>query len=451
MKLTTLQKAKAKNYGENVMAIKYNDLVALFSNNSRLSRGNISRQRASFAFGNGNIEGKTFSRATVTMVALPDDPSDETNRSETVKQSKSRREMELSAVLRQFDLMIELITQYAADGSEIFQLTPEIVVKIQSVLAFPGGPRSGYRTHDVRIATNDFVPMKSEKIPGAIESMCDHINERWESSNAIELAAYTLWKLNWIHPFDDGNGRTARALSYIILSVKLGILIPGAPTIPEQIMERRGDYFDALAKVDQKFHTDNQVDVSPISELLTAMLLRQLEAEPAVSDAEIEQISGLVESRVNNTNSTLLNEVYGSHPVDHRLWSIDDHLILQLGSKDAILEAEARLISDGEPFPNLLAIREKEAGRFIGSKERGLIIRSPVFESVGLPEIHLEHNSAIIIQGPSSFNGKRQDEGRTWLLVGALYVIRFGRDISLGTAVETLDFLLIKHMTAMIK
>ena len=29
-------------------------------------------------------------------------------------------------------------------------------------------------------------------------------------------AAYTLWRLNWIHPFDDGNERTARVLALII-------------------------------------------------------------------------------------------------------------------------------------------------------------------------------------------------------------------------------------------
>jgi hypothetical protein len=29
-----------------------------------------------------------------------------------------------------------------------------------------------------------------------------------------ELAAYGLWRLNWIHPFVEGNGRTARAVCY---------------------------------------------------------------------------------------------------------------------------------------------------------------------------------------------------------------------------------------------
>src|ERR1700691_2453032 len=52
------------------------------------------------------------------------------------------------------------------------------------------------------------------------------VNEHWEESNAIHLAAYILWKLNWIHPFADGNGRTARAVSYAVLCIKLDGLLP---------------------------------------------------------------------------------------------------------------------------------------------------------------------------------------------------------------------------------
>jgi hypothetical protein len=34
-------------------------------------------------------------------------------------------------------------------------------------------------------------------------------------ATAIHLAAYLMWRLNWIHPFADGNGRTARMTSYV--------------------------------------------------------------------------------------------------------------------------------------------------------------------------------------------------------------------------------------------
>ncbi|HET9282483.1 MAG TPA: Fic family protein [Candidatus Angelobacter sp.] len=52
--------------------------------------------------------------------------------------------------------------------------------------------------------------------------------------SAIHLAAYVIWRLNWIHPFADGNGRTSRALSYLVLCTRLGERLPGTVTIPDQ-------------------------------------------------------------------------------------------------------------------------------------------------------------------------------------------------------------------------
>jgi len=38
------------------------------------------------------------------------------------------------------------------------------------------------------------------------------IHENWTIvDHPTTLAAFALWNLNWIHPFIEGNGRTARA------------------------------------------------------------------------------------------------------------------------------------------------------------------------------------------------------------------------------------------------
>ena len=40
----------------------------------------------------------------------------------------------------------------------------------------------------------------------------------------------------------DGNGQTSRILSFYVLSVKLGIVLPGTPTFPELVIAHRGAY-----------------------------------------------------------------------------------------------------------------------------------------------------------------------------------------------------------------
>ena len=102
--------------------------------------------------------------------------------------------------------------------------------------------------------------------------MCDFANA---IDDAFELSAYLMWRLNWIHPFGDGNGRTSRAISYFALSVKLGMVLPGSPTIPEQIVQERGPYYHALDAADLAW-SQGQVDVSEMSSLIQRLLQEQL-------------------------------------------------------------------------------------------------------------------------------------------------------------------------------
>jgi prophage maintenance system killer protein len=105
--------------------------------------------------------------------------------------------------------------------------------------------------------------------------MCDYVNDHWDESTPIHLAAYVMWRLNWIHPFADGNGRTSRIISYVVLSVRAGALLPGTPTIPDQIVDNRIPYFEALDSADLACRA-GRVDVSRMEDLLAALLANQL-------------------------------------------------------------------------------------------------------------------------------------------------------------------------------
>jgi Fic family protein len=84
-----------------------------------------------------------------------------------------------------------------------------------------------------------------------------------------------MWRLNWIHPFTDGNGRTARSTSYLVLCLRTGYLLPGKKTIPDQIAEDRTSYYKALECADQGWLED-RIDLSAMEALLSQMLAKQL-------------------------------------------------------------------------------------------------------------------------------------------------------------------------------
>src|SRR6185437_14262144 len=115
-------------------------------------------------------------------------------------------------------------------------------------------------------------------VPGLLEEMCNYVNEHWESATAIHLAAYVMWRLNWVHPFVDGNGRTSRAVSYLVLCVKLGYPLPGTRTIPEQIAADKKPYYAALEVADVAFKTTGKPGVGKLESLLENYLSAQLVA-----------------------------------------------------------------------------------------------------------------------------------------------------------------------------
>lgn len=91
-----------------------------------------------------------------------------------------------------------------------------------------------YRNMDVHTQENGVViyrPPTWQSVEGLMKAFFRTLSMIWTSGDALDAAAYALWRINWIHPFRNGNGRTARSFSYACLSLHLGAVLPGAPTV----------------------------------------------------------------------------------------------------------------------------------------------------------------------------------------------------------------------------
>jgi Fic family protein len=131
-----------------------------------------------------------------------------------------------------------------------------------------------FRDGPVQITGVLHQPPEPVQIPELVESMCTYVNRGWDGS-PIHLAAYLMWRVNWIHPFFGGNGRTSRAMSYLILCARLGFTLPGTPTIPEQIVAQREPYYEALRDADAAWE-NGKINVTKMETLLENLLATQL-------------------------------------------------------------------------------------------------------------------------------------------------------------------------------
>jgi Fic family protein len=132
-----------------------------------------------------------------------------------------------------------------------------------------------FRPGGIEIKGSKHTPPGAHLVPELLEQMCDHINENWTKLSPLHLAAYTLWRMNWIHPFIDGNGRTSRVVSYLVLCVRLGYVLPGTTTIPEQISKNKDPYYQALEAAD-KANASGSLDLTEMERLLESLLANQL-------------------------------------------------------------------------------------------------------------------------------------------------------------------------------
>lgn len=132
-----------------------------------------------------------------------------------------------------------------------------------------------FRPAAVAIKGSGHQPISCDDVPRYIEDMLEYLAINWTDKTAIHLCSYVMWRLNWVHPFADGNGRTSRMLSYMVLCGSLGHLLPGTRTIPEQISENKGPYYAALEAAD-KCYKEGRVDVSKMEKLLEDYLTVQL-------------------------------------------------------------------------------------------------------------------------------------------------------------------------------
>jgi Fic family protein len=191
-----------------------------------------------------------------------------------IQDPKENAKAEARNGLRQFDLGMSIIEDALA--KDHFRLRPSILLSLhrtalEGISAYAGN----YRPGGVEIKGSEHEPVGAHLVPELVEDMCEYVNDQWDEVTAIHLAAYLMWRLNWIHPFADGNGRTSRVISYVMLCIKLGFVLPGLKTIPEQIEKDRNAYFEALDAADTAYE-DDKIDVSKMETLLESLLAAQL-------------------------------------------------------------------------------------------------------------------------------------------------------------------------------
>ncbi|MES2181016.1 MAG: Fic family protein [Pseudomonadota bacterium] len=187
-------------------------------------------------------------------------------------------ELQISNNSRQYDFLLSII-KASIDIQRPFlsaQLMKALNFHAIACLHISAGE---YRPCGVEVGkdANKYTPPAPYRVPALMDDFINYVNYAWSTSDPLVLGAFVLWRLNHIHPFINGNGRTARAICYYVICARIGGLLPGTTMLPALLKRDRPDYVDALKKVDKSLETT--LDLTPLTELIQKLINEQLASD----------------------------------------------------------------------------------------------------------------------------------------------------------------------------
>ena len=113
-----------------------------------------------------------------------------------------------------------------------------------------------YRKRGVKITGAEHIPRQPALIDADMNQLLNYINDcpYVDLFNAVAIFHH---RFVWIHPFNNGNGRLARALSYAILR-KYGKIINQMISASTSIAVNKKNYYKCLAEADKTYETYDQ-------------------------------------------------------------------------------------------------------------------------------------------------------------------------------------------------
>jgi len=168
------------------------------------------------------------------------------------------------------------LARAVAHGAQPFEVSASLLCELHAIAleGFDDDAPGRFRDGGADILGSRHVPPAHDQLEALLASMAAELDahDDWTPEDA---AAFVLWRVNWIHPFRDGNGRVARAVAYLALVVGYGEQLPGERTVLEHLSRYRKRYYDALDAADVAWSA-GELDVSELRDLLREGLEAQL-------------------------------------------------------------------------------------------------------------------------------------------------------------------------------
>jgi fido (protein-threonine AMPylation protein) len=192
-------------------------------------------------------------------------------------------EIEILNATNQLNLVEALVTyslakaELTGDGNNPIPTEADLIELHKAGTRFLLEKPGHYRDRDLPLRVPTYAPWQNISVE--MQDFFVELKSRWSDGDACDVASFALWKLLWIHPFRNGNGRTARAFAYACLCMKMGMLLPGSLKVVDQLEIDPGRYVEALQAADKTFQDPaiKEPNLEPLKHFLQEALQMQMQ------------------------------------------------------------------------------------------------------------------------------------------------------------------------------
>jgi fido (protein-threonine AMPylation protein) len=271
--------------------------------------------------------------------------------------------------------------------------TPESFIRQLNKLVMHGLSAHGgeYRTGPISISGMDFTPPPAASVSAFMKDLSEEMRNEVRGRSPLECAVAFHTKLVFIHPFTDGNGRTARLLMNALLSLR------GLPVVVINYADRER-YLDCLKE-------SNQGDLSALVEFTIECFNEQLTEFEVATNASAEGLTTKPSVATETSDET-------NDPIDAVLEAagikeIDDPLTAVLTSK--ALERRKAIVAEFEAWRQSMLVVPAELSAIVDE-----VNSSDLCQQVGY-RLRLHNYDVLTFEKYADITGGKRVT-RTWFV-----------------------------------
>ena len=178
-------------------------------------------------------------------------PLSEKQVDEAIEADERKHFLKPEQEVRNYFLALNYLEQQAKDKTPF---SKELILAVQKYvekgapkekigLRGPTPPGVLFAVYDSQSGEVDYIPPEYSDIPALLDELIEYVNTT--DDHPLIIAAVVHYQLVTIHPFEDGNGRTARLLSGYILDVN-GYGFNGIGSLEEYFAYDINEYYESL-------------------------------------------------------------------------------------------------------------------------------------------------------------------------------------------------------------